>query len=151
MGGYIQTSQRSDWATPPHLFDVIVRDVWRRYGQKISLDVCAQSHNAKCAEFFDPSVDGLAQPWDRPGSWWFCNPPYGREIKAWVAKGVQGRGGIFLLPARTDVAWFHDHCWAVDRPRRGIEVEFLRGRVRFQGAEASAPFPSMLVWVHRLP
>jgi len=149
MGGYIPRSKRSDWATPQHLFDVIAKDVWRRYGQKITLDVCASASNAKCLDFFNESDDGLSQVWSRSGEWWFCNPPYGREIKHWVEKGVRERGGIFLLPSRTDVSWFHDHLWCVNKPRRGISIEFIRGRVRFAGANAGAPFPSMIVCVHR--
>jgi site-specific DNA-methyltransferase (adenine-specific) len=45
-----------------------------------------------------------------------------------------------LLPARTDSAWYHD----IVKPH-AFHVEFLRGRVKFSGAKAGAPFPSMVV------
>lgn len=73
----------------------------------------------------------------------WCNPPYGREIGAWVRKGYEeaknpGTVVVMLLPARTDTAWFHDYC------KRG-DVVFLRGRLKFGGSKNSAPFPSMIV------
>ena len=49
--------------------------------------------------------------WSRPAGWWWCNPPYGREIREWVAKAVDERGGCLLLPARVDTVWFHDHLY----------------------------------------
>ena len=47
---------------------------------------------------------------------------------------------ICLLPARTDTAWWHDTVIA-----GGAEVRFVRGRLRFVGAEHPAPFPSAVV------
>lgn len=46
---------------------------------------------------------------------------------------------VMLIPARTDTAWFHDHIYGK------AEVRFIRGRLRFSGAAANAPFPSMIV------
>jgi site-specific DNA-methyltransferase (adenine-specific) len=78
------------------------------------------------------------------------NPPYGREITRWVAKAHDSaRGGatvVCLLPARTDTAWWQRFV-APDG-----EVDFLRGRVRFEGgngATNSAPFPSCVVVFRR--
>ncbi len=74
----------------------------------------------------------------------FCNPPYGREIGRWIAKAWESaeKGAcdvvVCLVPARVDTAWWHDYC------ARG-EVRFLRGRVRFGGADSGAPFPSAVV------
>jgi predicted nucleic acid-binding Zn ribbon protein len=45
---------------------------------------------------------------------------------------------VLLVPARTDTRWFHD--WVANKAK----VTFLRGRLRFGGADTSAPFPSML-------
>lgn len=71
------------------------------------------------------------------------NPPYGREIGAWVRKAYEtAKSGIgtvvCLVPARTDTAWWHDFC------AKG-EVRFVRGRLKFGTAKASAPFPSAVV------
>lgn len=71
---------------------------------------------------------------------------YGREIGPWVEKARREaeRGALVvgLLPARTDTAWFHEHVY-----RAATEIRFLKGRLKFEGAAASAPFPSMIaVW-----
>lgn len=52
-----------------------------------------------------------------------------------------------LLPARTDAAWWWDFVWDknTDLPRTGVRVKFLPGRLKFKGAPAGAPFPSVLV------
>ncbi len=46
-----------------------------------------------------------------------------------------------LIPARTDTKWFHEYIY--DKPN--VEIRFLKGRLKFVGAEHSAPFPSMVV------
>lgn len=44
-----------------------------------------------------------------------------------------------LIPARTDTRAFHDYIY------HQAEIRFIRGRIKFGDAKASAPFPSMLV------
>lgn len=71
------------------------------------------------------------------------NPPYGREIGAWVEKAARSQACavVALLPARTDTAWFH--LWVAPF----AELQFLRGRIRFDGAggaRSPAPFPSVV-------
>ena len=71
------------------------------------------------------------------------NPPYGRKIKLWVKKAYEsaqsGRANVVcLLPARTDTSWWHDYCM------KG-EIRFIRGRLKFNNNENSAPFPSAIV------
>jgi site-specific DNA-methyltransferase (adenine-specific) len=122
------------WATPQDLFD----DLHAVYG--FTLDVCALPENAKCARFFSPKDDGLAQDW-APATCWM-NPPYGRTIGKWVKKAWdesrRGATVVCLLPSRTDTKWFHDYCMRGD-------VTFMRGRLKFGDAKNSAPFPSILV------
>jgi phage N-6-adenine-methyltransferase len=121
------------WATPQSFFDGVAAEF------KPETDVCALPENAKCARYFTPEQDGLAQPWN--GVCWM-NPPYGRAIGAWVKKAFEsaqeGATVVCLLPARTDTAWWHDYAI------KG-EVRFLRGRLKFGGQKNSAPFPSALV------
>ena len=121
------------WATPQPTFDALHAE----FG--FELDVCALPENAKCARYYTPEQDGLAQPWR--GKCWM-NPPYGRVIGKWVRKAYEaaqeGATVVCLLPARTDTAWFHDYC------KKG-EIRFLRGRLKFGGSKNSAPFPSMVV------
>ncbi len=73
------------WATPQAFFDSINAE----FG--FELDVCATPDNAKCEKFFTKDDDGLAQEWR--GIVWM-NPPYGREIGAWMKKAYESaRGG----------------------------------------------------------
>jgi phage N-6-adenine-methyltransferase len=123
------------WGTPQDLFDALDAEF------SFETDVCATADNAKCERYFTPEMDGLAQAWR--GVCW-CNPPYGRGIGRWVAKAhrssLKGATVVCLLPARTDTAWWHDHCM------KG-EVRFLRGRLRFEDGHCTnpAPFPSAIV------
>lgn len=127
------SSQTDEWATPQAFFDHIAAEF------DFDLDVCALPSSAKCARYFSPEDDGLAQDWT--GVCWM-NPPYGDVIGEWVRKAHEsaqaGATVVCLVPARTDTAWWHDHC-------SQAEVRFIRGRLRFGDAEASAPFPSALV------
>lgn len=129
------SSKTDDWATPLDFF----RTVEHEFGP-FDLDVCADAQNAKAARFFTREDDGLAQEWR--GLCWM-NPPYGRTIKAWIAKAsASAQGGatvVCLVPARTCSAWWHDYI------EGRAEVRFIRGRLKFGGAKDSAPFPSALI------
>lgn len=128
------SSARDDWETPQDLFDELHAEF------RFTVDVCALPHNAKCKRFFSPTVDGLSQEW--VGTCWM-NPPYGRRIGEWVAKAfrssLNGATVVCLVPARTDTEWWHRSV------ARSSEVRLLKGRLRFVGADASAPFPSAVV------
>ena len=131
------SSKKMDWATPWELFRA-----WDLSHGPFDYDVCATPQNAKCRKYFTPEMNGLLQSW-----YGFCwmNPPYGREIGRWIAKAVgevqvgNAERVVCLVPARTDTAWWHELVM------RCGEIHFLRGRVRFEGAEHAAPFPSAIV------
>lgn len=129
------SSARSNWGTPQSFFD----DCNRRFGP-FELDVCASPENAKCELFFTEEVDGLAQNWGSAVCW--MNPPYGRQIGQWMRKAyessLRGATVVCLVPARTDTKWWHDYAM------KG-EIEFIRGRLKFDGHKNCAPFPSALV------
>lgn len=125
------SSKTDMWETPQAFFDEMDREF------HFTLDVCAVPENAKCEQFFSPSIDGLKQEW--VGACW-CNPPYGREIGKWVRKAYESDCTVvMLLPARTDTRWFHDYIYGK------AEIRFIRGRLRFGAAATGAPFPSMVV------
>lgn len=48
---------------------------------------------------------------------------------------------VMLIPARTDTKWFHDFIYQ----QQGVEIRFIKGRLRFGNSINSAPFPSMVV------
>ncbi len=128
-----------NWETPPELF----AELHAEFG--FTLDPCCTPATAKCRRFFaEGERDGLAEPWN--GHCVFMNPPYGREVYAWTRKARleadMGATVVGLLPASTDLAWWHDDI--VGR----AEVRYLRGRVRFLTGgpyRASGFFPSVVV------
>lgn len=128
------SSDSAEWETPQDLFDRL--DAAFRF----TLDVCATAQNAKCFAYFDKAHDGLGRSWAKERCW--MNPPYGREIGRWVQKAAEeaekGALVVALLPARTDTRWWQE--WAM----RG-DIHFIKGRLKFGGAKAGAPFPSAIV------
>lgn len=123
------------WSTPQDFFDELNKEF------DFDLDPCALPENAKCAKFFTPEDDGLAQDWT--GHRVFCNPPYGRKIAAWVKKchdeAQNGTLIVMLIPARTDTSYFHDYIYGK------ADLRFVRGRLKFGNSKQGAPFPSMVV------
>ena len=127
------SSKNPAWETPQDFFDALNAEF------HFTVDAAAEPHNTKCKRFFDPEENGLAQSWDGETVW--CNPPYGRGIGKWVQKAAESKATtVMLLPARTDTKWFHDF---INRPC--VEIRFIKGRLKFGGAENAAPFPSMVV------
>jgi site-specific DNA-methyltransferase (adenine-specific) len=131
------SSNSIEWATPDWLFNALNAE----FG--FTLDPCSSDANAKCLRHFTPRDDGLSQDWSTEIV--FMNPPYGREIGHWMRKAFEsarlGATVVCLIPARTDTAWWHRYAMKGD-------IRFMRGRVRFQGAENGAPFPSAVVIFH---
>lgn len=152
------SSKKQDWETPQDFFDKLNEEF------HFNLDVCASDTNHKCNEWFDENVNGLEMHWFLtspskhigdtgyfyPATCWM-NPPYGREIGKWVKKAYEeSRKGctvVCLLPARTDTKWYHTYIYDAStwKAREGVEIRQLKGRLKFVGAIASAPFPSMVV------
>lgn len=123
------SSKTDEWETPRDLFDRLDDEF------HFTLDVCATEQNAKCARYFTKEQDGLSREWR--GVVW-CNPPYGRTVGSWVRKAheaaTRGATVVMLLPARTDTRWFHEFLY--EKP--GVEVRFLKGRLKFGGADQTA-------------
>lgn len=97
---------------------------------------------------FDPcplngETDGLVINW---GKRVYANPPYGKEIQRWLHKAIgeieNGRTelAVFLLPAYTDVKWFHEIVLPL-----ASEIRFIKGRLKFGTHNNTAPFASMVV------
>lgn len=122
------SSVHVEWGTPPDLRESLNNEF------NFTLDPCAPGQ----------TWDGLQLDWSRHRV--FCNPPYGRNVDKWLAKGRQAELAVFLLPSRTDTAWFHEYAL------KSNEIRFFRGRLRFNNGHVVprtnndfAPFPSMLV------
>lgn len=131
------SSQKQDWTTPKDFFETLNQEF------QFTLDPCCSVENALCKKFYTKQEDGLLQDWG--GETVFVNPPYGREIRAWVKKCFEeslkpGTKVVMLIPARTDTSYFHDYIYY-----RAKEIRFIRGRLKFGDGKNSAPFPSMVV------
>ena len=104
------------------------------------MDVCAGPENHKCAAYIPKHMDALIQKWHGPA---WMNPPYGREIAAFMRKALaessNGVTVVCLVPVRTDTTWWHETAVHAD------EIRFIRGRVKFDGGDHSAPFPSAII------
>lgn len=129
-----------EWSTPQYLFDKLNAQY------DFTCDVCATPENAKCDYYFTKEDNALLQGWY--GRCWM-NPPYGREIKNFMRKAyeavhLEGTAEIVvcLVPARTDTEWWHEYAMFG-------EIEFIRGRLKFNNSKQPAPFPSAIVVFRR--
>ena len=120
------SSATDEWSTPQQLFDDLNREF------RFDVDTCAGGDNYKLPEYYCKEQDGLSQDWCKFKSCWM-NPPYGREVGKWVKKAYEeskkGCTVVCLLPARTDIRWFHDYIY------NKAEVRFIKGRLRFGDAK----------------
>lgn len=128
------SSEKSEWETPPEFFDSL------NYIFDFDWDACATQQNSKCGPcYWSIANDALTQEWGTQKIW--MNPPYGRGIGKWVKKAyeesLKGALVVCLLPARPDTQW-----WKICK--KGT-IKFIEGRLKFVGAESSAPFPSAIV------
>ena len=133
------TVSNDNWSTPAHIFKPLDEEF------RFTLDVCAESWNAKCSRYLTPDIDALKQPW--VGVCWM-NPPYGRKIGHWIRKAYEesrrGTTVVCLVPSRTETDWWHDYCL------KG-EVRFVRGRIHFthkDGKTGRPRFGSAIVIFH---
>jgi phage N-6-adenine-methyltransferase len=117
------------WATPPSVFEPLQAE----FG--FTVDACADGLNAKLARYWSEAEDGLAQDWSAEVVW--MNPPYGREIRAWIRKAREASDAgalvVGLVPAETDSDWWHEHILG------RAEIRYLRGRIRFLVHQAEGP------------
>lgn len=137
----LMSSVHMGWETP----ESILRLVRAAFGTEIALDPCSTTANPTRADrFYTPETDGLARPWWGPA---FVNPPYGRELGKWcqrMADFGENVEIIGLIPARPDTRAWHKWITTADA------ICFWRGRIKFVGAPAPAPFPSALpYWGNR--
>lgn len=136
MGGHQSAAMLKDeWLTPPHILHAL---------GPFDLDPCAPVVRPweMAATHYTMHDDGLNRPWH--GRVW-CNPPYGRETGAWLARLADHGNGIALIFARTETEMFFENVW-----RKATAILFLQGRLHFhhvsgERAAANAGAPSCLV------
>src|SRR3989338_9094136 len=88
----------------------------------------------------NPSFNGLTCDWGKGN---FMNPPYGSAIKKWIKKGFEeaqkGKTVVMLIPSRTDTTYWHDYVM------NAREIWLIKGRLKFDNREGTAPFPSAII------
>jgi hypothetical protein len=154
MDPALNSSVKMDWQTPDSLLELV-----RRALGYIGLDPCTVRDNPTDAHAIcspEVGLDGLTTVWAGCGPV-YVNPPYGRELPKWVAKCVEeaGKGAeiVLLVPARPDTRWFQNAYKLAPAPNGNHgapwtppTILFWKGRLKFKGAPASAPFPSALFY-----
>lgn len=123
-----------DYFTPKPLYDAIKEEF------NINYDPCPYKSGERL---------GLFNDW---GKRVFVNPPYS-NIDNWINKALlelkKGNSEIvvLLLFARTGTKWFHKYFWDKNKHefRPGVQIRFIRGRLKFGTATNSAPADSMLI------
>jgi phage N-6-adenine-methyltransferase len=143
------TSKSQEYCTPKHLYDQLNAEF------HFVLDPATTAGNPLGTKhFYTKESDGLRNSWNLGGNV-FINPPYhSRRIFNWVEKAIATTSTeenvtvVMLLPARTDVKWFHRYVWDQSTPKDRVEIRFIEGRVRFEvnGKRLDpAPFSSVIV------
>jgi phage N-6-adenine-methyltransferase len=141
-------SKASDeWETPEGFFLPL------QWEFSFDVDVAASDDNAKVRPYFGGVKSSLEIDWAlfgrRPPTCWL-NPPYSK-CREFIAKAAhEARRGctvVALVPSRTDTRWWHEHVWDAEKhqPRPGVEIRFIKGRLKFGEGKNSAPFPSVVV------
>jgi phage N-6-adenine-methyltransferase len=144
----VMFGKKSDeWTTPADFFFDLNAEF------QFVLDAAARRENRKCEAYRGPDHElpeyrnGLVFEWADST---FINPPYS-QCGAFIAKAAEqaheGRTVVALIPSRTDTRWWHRHVWdaSVNRCRPGVEIRFIKGRLKFGEGKNSAPFPSVVV------
>lgn len=137
-GGILRKALANDWQTPGW----ILERVRIYFGGPIPFDPASAPENpTKALRFLcgapgtmfadQTGQNGLEAEWPEKGTW--CNPPYGGELKAWLAKfrveASLGAEIVALLPcSRWETRYFQE-------TRAAASMECLiRGRVAFVSA-----------------
>ena len=143
LGAALFSSQKMNWCTPPELFERC-NAIW-----SFTLDAAASDGNKLCKWHFTERNSAFDNSWAGHRVW--INPPYGRTLGSWVELANQWfEGGecpviVMLIPSRTDTLWWHAAM------EGGAKAHHIKGRLRFEGASSTAPFPSSLLIWERLP
>lgn len=143
MDKVLHSSASVEWATPPELYERL----HKRYCFDYDPAATHENHLTPCYSTLEGTFwewglkesdeDGLDYDWD--GKHIFLNPPYGRGIISWMKKAAESDCLVVALrPVRTGTKWWQD--WVMPF----ADIEFLRGRLKFGGAETSAPFDSAI-------
>lgn len=129
MKSYIQKNNKlkysDNWSTP--------NEIYNYYKSLGYYDPCPLYANDFDFKIIDKNI--------------FLNPPYS-EISKWIDWIIEnhyqtGKKASILIPARTDTKYFHKLLNAAN-----VDIEFIKGRLKFGDSKQSAPFPSIIVHIN---
>lgn len=132
---------RDDWGTPDNVLERL-----RKFRPVVQLDPTGDRRNrVNALRVITAEEDALKVDWESsPYDFIFMNCPYSQNL-AFHRRLIEQRKlyefeSVSLTTARTDTRFFQllwDTCTA---------IVFVKGRLRFDGAEHGAPFPSVLAY-----
>lgn len=151
MTGAILSPTSENWGTPQW----VIQLAENLFHCKFDLDICASDNWTMVPENYITKEQNALDPnteWNFTNAW--SNPPYGKFIPLLlnrVIKEVQGqefKRVVLLLPAKTEVKWFHNTV-----QRYAGDCFFLESRIQFnvpsdvtdKGNNTTGTFGSMLV------
>ena len=157
MNTAVMFSRNTDeWSTPEDFYQALHTE----FG--FGLDAAASDGNTKCPAWFSLDINALQMSWydavmavgtaeglsSAPAVW--LNPPYSQCRDFLKKASEEARAGctvVCLVPSRTDTRWWHEYVWdaTTHEPRPGVEIRFVKGRLKFGNAKQSAPFPSVVI------
>lgn len=114
---------------------------------QIVYDYILEKYNIPKAAMFDPfpyqakKKDGFRIPWSPLN---YINGPFSKKeeiITKAIFEATLGKVSICLFPVHSDRPWFHK---LLDL---GYEMDFLKFRIKFEGAKWNSPDRFMLVWI----
>lgn len=127
----IHINNDDNYATPPELYDELNKEF------NFDFDPCPYNEG-------EILVDVLKIEW---GGCNFVNPPYSQKLKeAFVKKAVEemkkGKTSVFLIPVSTSTKLFHKYIWdkKQNKPKEGIELRFIDGRIKFGKIDSDGNF-----------
>ena len=108
--------RKQNWTTPREIFDPLHGE----YG--FTMDGASEPGNGLL-----PRASTVDAPMPWKGERVFCNPPWS-NIRAFVELAATADLAVLLVPARTNVKWFHRAL------ELGASVRFFAGRPKFGNA-----------------
>lgn len=146
MNSALMFSKASDeWSTPLDFFN----ELHAEFGFTTDAACTPQNGLPVRQQIYSALDMDWSDDGDYRGQVVFLNPPYSK-CRAFVAKAreesLKGCTVVMLLPARTDTRWWHEWVYfggGLWWP--GVEVRFIKGRLKFGTGKNSAPFPSCVV------
>ena len=96
--------------------------IWESLSKEFNftVDACASDKNHLLPKYWTKDNSALNQNWD--GEVVYCHPMYDINIPKFIKKAINSKClSVFLLPASTNAAYFHDYLYK----KSNIDVRFL--------------------------